>query len=82
MKQCYHTECDSWSQDLATKDKYKFMASTVQSLVLTIAEMSMEGHESSCILDTVQHIIKQASSVDLINAIKTTTQATKQRYVC
>ena len=63
MRQCYHAECDNWRQELATEERYKFMAATAQSLVLSVAEMSMEGHENSCIKQTVQHIVKKAQMI-------------------
>lgn len=62
MKECYHNQCDNWNQDVATEKNYKFLAATAQSLVLSVAEMAMEGsHQSSCIKQTVQEIIKTAS---------------------
>ena len=44
MKKCYHSDCDQWNQSIATDEKYKFMTATAQSLVFSIAEMTMEDH--------------------------------------
>ena len=73
MKECYHSECDKWSQDVATEERWQFMTSITQSLVLSIVEMSMEGHESSCLKNTVQHLIEKASLTQKSTTMSTTT---------
>ena len=59
MRECYHKECDKFNASIATKDKYKFMTSLVQSLVLSVAEMAMnnlEQENSKCISDTLDYL--------------------------
>ena len=80
MKKCYHSECDEWSQDGVSEANYKFMTATAQSLVLSIAEMAMEGHQTSCIKETVQYIVKQASNDDALKIFQTTTQKPKRYF--
>ena len=62
MRECYHSECDKWDQKVATPERWQFMSMITQSLVLSIVEMSMEGHESKCLKNTVQHLIEKATS--------------------
>merc|ERR1712029_654804 len=61
MRECYHSECDKWDQKVATPERWQFMSMITQSLVLSIVEMSMEGHESKCLKNTVQHLIEKAT---------------------
>ena len=59
MRECYHKECDKFNTSIATKDKYKFMTSLVQSLVLSVAEMAMndlDQENSKCISDTLDYL--------------------------
>ena len=42
MQQCYHNQCDRFNASIATEDKYDFMTSLVQSLVLSVAEMTLD----------------------------------------
>ena len=59
MRECYHKECDKFNTSIATKDKYKFMTSLVQSLVLSVAEMAMNNldqENSKCISDTLDYL--------------------------
>ena len=70
MGNCYHSECDKFSQDIATREKYKFLTSTAQSVMLSVAEIAMENSESSCILRTVQHIVEKASNAQEITTSK------------
>ena len=79
MKKCYHQECDKWSQEIITNDKYEFMTSTAQSLILSIAEMAMEGHETNCLRQTVQEIVKTKSSNDIAQNGISSTDRPKRR---
>ena len=65
MRKCYHRDCDHWNQNIATTERYKFMTAIAQSLIFSVAEMAMEGHENNCIKKTVQHIIKKASTSEV-----------------
>ena len=65
MRKCYHNDCDHWNQGIASTERYKFMTAIAQSLVFSVAEMAMEGHENNCIKKTVQHIIKKASNAEV-----------------
>ena len=51
------------------------MTTITQSLVLSIVEMSMEGHESKCLKNTVQHLIEKATSTAASPKVETTTMA-------
>jgi len=75
MRECYHSECDKWDQKVATKERWQFMTTITQSLVLSIVEMSMEGHESKCLKNTVQHLIEKATSTAASPKVETTTMA-------
>ena len=79
MKKCYHQECDQWNQGIATLDKYKFMTAITQSLIFAITEMAIEGHDNSCIKKTVQHIIEEASVVEVDSSIPLTIVASTDR---
>lgn len=57
MRQCYHMTCDNSTH--ASEDKYNFLTNIVQTLVLAIAEMSMENYnasEISCISETLEYL--------------------------
>ena len=57
MKKCYHSDCDQWNQSIATDDKYKFMTATAQSLVFSIAEMTMEDHANRHLFLPIFHYL-------------------------
>ena len=61
MQECYHQTCDKYEPSMETDEKYDFMTDIVQSLVLTVAELSKESIEKdSCIEKTAQYLIEQA----------------------
>jgi hypothetical protein len=78
MVDCYHAECDDWNQDTAKPENYKFLTSTAQSVVLSLAELAMErGRESGdCIEMTVKHIVAAASKTSTTSTTTTTTTST------
>ena len=62
MRECYHNECDKYNATIATDDKYNFMKSIVQSLVLTVAEMAMDNikaENSKCVADTLEYLAEK-----------------------
>ena len=69
MRECYHKECDRFNISIATEDKYDFMTSLVQSLVLSVAEMAMDTgmdtmvpENSKCISDTIEYLAEKQAS--------------------
>ena len=67
MRECYHNECDKYNATIATDEKYDFMKSIVQSLVLTVAEMAMdniEAENSKCVADTLEYLTEKQEEAE------------------
>ena len=67
MRECYHNECDKYNATIATDEKYDFMKSIVQSLVLTVAEMAMdniEAENSKCVADTLEYLAEKKEEAE------------------
>ena len=67
MRECYHNECDKYNATIATDEKYDFMKSIVQSLVLTVAELAMdniEAENSKCVADTLEYLAEKQEETE------------------
>ena len=66
MQECYHQTCDKYEPSMDTDEKYDFVTNIVQSLVLTVAELSKESIEKdSCIEKTAQYLIEKAKKAEI-----------------
>ncbi len=76
MVDCYHKECDNWTQDLGTDERYEFLTSTAQSLILSVVEMTVEEPKFDCFLETIQYLTIKATMTSTSSTTTTTTTTT------